>query len=80
MLKSFVRHTRQVKIFDPTDSEHREYFYKFIRTNSWQTCPYQWAIDDDSLDIVHCINQKLLKFYMVLSSVSRQKLKKKQVS
>jgi hypothetical protein len=63
MLKSLV-HQRPVVIFDPSNREHRDLFYTFIRTVSWKHCPYQWAIDDDSLDIVHCINKKLLTYYI----------------
>ena len=64
MLKSFVKHQRPTKIFDPTDKEHRELFQKFLKTKSWVHCPYQWAIDDDSLDVVHCIGKKIMAYYL----------------
>jgi len=64
MLNSFLKLQRPFVIFDPTLSEHRELFYKFERTQSWVGCPYQWAIDDDSLDVVHHIRKKMLDFYM----------------
>lgn len=64
MLKSFLRLVRPFVVFDPALGEHRELFYKFERTRSWTGCPYQWAIDDDSLDVVHHIRKKMLNFYM----------------
>jgi hypothetical protein len=72
MLKTFILHTRPVKIFDPQQAEHRELFYKFLKTISWVHCPYQWAIDDDSLDVVHCINKKMLKYYMDAEFVAKK--------
>jgi len=56
--------TRPFKTFDPSSAEHRELFYKFEKTWTWTHCPYQWDIDDDSLDVVHHIRKKLLDFYM----------------
>lgn len=64
MLKTFILHTRPIKIFDPSLAEHRELYHKFMKTTSWSHCPYQWAIDDDSLDIVYCINKKMINYYM----------------
>jgi hypothetical protein len=53
-----------VHIFDPANAEHRELFHKFLKTQSWAHCPYQWAIDDDSMDVVHCLSKKLMSFYL----------------
>lgn len=63
MLNSLAQQ-RPIVIFDPKNKDHRELFYTFLRTTSWKNCPYQWAIDDASLDVVHCINKKLLAHYI----------------
>lgn len=63
MLKSFVRQ-RPATIFDPTNREHRELFYTFLKTWSWTHCPYVWIITDDSTDVVHYIQKKLTAYYM----------------
>ncbi len=63
MLKSFVLTQRPVKIFDAGNAEHRNLYYKFTNTKSWKLCPYQWAIDDDSIDVVHNMSKKMLKYY-----------------
>ena len=63
MLKSFVLGQRPVRIFDATNAEHRSLYYKFSNTKSWKLCPYQWVIDDDSVDVVHNMSKKMLKYY-----------------
>lgn len=64
MLKSFVANHRPTKIFDPENEEHRSIFYKYLKAQSWSHSPYQWAIDDDSVDVVHCISKKLVSYYL----------------
>jgi hypothetical protein len=64
MLKSFVLSTRPFLIFDPKNPEHRDIFNKFQRTQSWQHSPYQWTIDDDSTNLVHYLNKKLVAYYL----------------
>ena len=63
MLKSFLLNTRPFTIFDPSSRNHRESYFKFQQTKSWKHSPVQWTIDDDSSDIVHCINKKLVDYY-----------------
>jgi hypothetical protein len=72
MLKTFILHQRPIKLFDSSLVEHRELYHKFLKTMSWAHCPYQWAIDDDSLDIVHCINKKMLNYYMNVEFVAKK--------
>jgi hypothetical protein len=72
MLKSFIRYQRPAKIFDPSNPEHRQLFYKFQKSQSWAHCPYQWAIDDDSLDIVHCMSKKLVAYYLNAEFVAKK--------
>jgi len=63
MLKSFILGQRPVRIFDAADAEHRSLYYKFSVTKTWKLCPYQWVIDDDSMDVVHNMSKKMLKYY-----------------
>jgi hypothetical protein len=64
MLKTFALQNRPFAIFDAANKEHRTLFNKFRTTRSWAHCPYQWALDDDSADIVHSISKKLVEHYM----------------
>jgi hypothetical protein len=63
MIKSFVLGQRPIRIFDAANAEHRDLYYKFTKTKSWKSCPYQWVIDDDSVDVVYNMSKKLLKYY-----------------
>ena len=72
MLKSFILHQRPVQIFDPSNLEHRQLFYKFQTTQSWAHCPYQWAIDDDSLDVVHNMSKKLVAYCLAAEFVVKK--------
>ena len=63
MLKTLI-HQRPVEIFDASSTEHRELFYKFLETQSWAHCPYQWIITDDSADVVHYIRKKITNYYL----------------
>jgi len=71
MLKSFLLNTRPFTIFDPSNRNHRESYFKFQKTKSWKHSPVQWTIDDDSSDIVHCINKKLVDYYTSKEFIKR---------
>ncbi len=49
--------------FDPKNKEHRQLFFKFLRTSSWAHSPYQWLLDDDCVSVVHNILNKLTLHY-----------------
>ncbi len=76
MSKTLLKSTRPFVCFDPADSDHRRYFYNFQKTNSWRGCPYQWIIEDESLDVVHYISKKLVDYY---TSTEFKKAKPKPV-
>ncbi|CAB4241693.1 hypothetical protein UFOVP71_231 [uncultured Caudovirales phage] len=78
MLKSFIVNHRPVKIFDPKNEEHRSLFQKYLKTQSWAHSPYQWAIDDDSMDIVHCISKKIVSYYLNDEFVAKKPRKSPQ--
>jgi hypothetical protein len=62
MLRMSLRQ-RPWTLFDPADKNHRAYFTEFLQTRSWQHCPVQWIIGDDSQDVVHYISKVLLEHY-----------------
>jgi len=77
MLKTLVKHQRPFVIFDPKNTEHRTLYYRFLKTQSWKHSPYQWAIDDDSLDVIHSIQKKLIDYYTALEFKSVAKKQQK---
>ena len=50
--------------FDAENIEHRRYVSDFLRTLSWKDCPYQWKIDDSSLNLHFYFTKKLVEYYM----------------
>lgn len=66
MLKSFILQTRPFAIFDPANAEHRAIYYKFQQTQSWIHSPYQWAIEDDSNNLVYFLSRKMIEYYTSL--------------
>jgi hypothetical protein len=76
MSKTLLKSGRPFVCFDPANKDHRQYFYNFQKNNSWINCPYQWIIEDDSLDVVHYISNKLVGYYM---SAEFKKTKSKPV-
>jgi hypothetical protein len=50
--------------FDAKNIEHRRYITTFLKTMSWRNCPYQWKIDDSSLNLHYYFQKKLLEFYI----------------
>lgn len=63
-MRSFILNSRPFVVFDANNQEHRSLYNKFLKTRSWKHNPYQWIIDDSSLDVVHNINSKILRYYM----------------
>jgi hypothetical protein len=71
IIKSFNT-IRPSCIFDANNAEHRKLFYTFEKTMKWAHCPYQWLIDDDSMDVVHHIRKKMLNYYMRAEFVAKK--------
>lgn len=55
---------RQSVVFDANNAKHRKFYHEFVKTKAWGSCPIQWLIDDESIDVVHNINNKLIEFYL----------------
>jgi len=75
MLKTSIKSQRPFVVFDPSNGEHRKNFYIFKKINSWANCPYQWIIDDDSIDVVYCITRKLVDYYIQREFIDSQSRK-----
>lgn len=55
---------RPFAVFDPANKDHRAYYYEFVRTSSWGSCPVRFAVADDHGDLVTMIQRSLIKFYV----------------
>jgi hypothetical protein len=63
MLKTFTLN-RPHMIFDAANQKHRSAYYRYLQSASWVDCPYQFVVEEPYIDLPHCINQKMIKYYM----------------
>jgi hypothetical protein len=50
-------------VFDAGDLQHREWYYKFLVTNSWRHCPVRFAPGDEAVELIGWIQRELLLHY-----------------
>lgn len=50
-------------VFDPANRKHRQYYYDFVRTTSWGTCPVRFVVPEDHGDLVTMIQRSLIIYY-----------------
>lgn len=49
--------------FDPSNKDHRSYFYQFVKTRTWSRCPVKFALPADHTDLVTAIQKDLSDYY-----------------
>jgi hypothetical protein len=50
--------------FDPTNKEHRQWFYEFIENRSWKNCPVRFICPNDvGYDLTIMCRNLLLDYY-----------------
>lgn len=62
MLKSFLLR-RPHALFDPDNEQHRRAYYDYLKTNSWNGCPYHFVLEEPFLDLPSSINYKMVLYY-----------------
>lgn len=77
MLKTWILHNRPYAIFDATNKEHRNAYNVFLRTNSWNKCPYQFVLEEPYTDLVANITHKLVVYYTQQEFLTKTKVLKK---
>jgi hypothetical protein len=66
---------RPYVVFDPSNRNHRRWYFEFVATSSWGHCPVRFVVPDDHGDLITMILRSLVNFY-----VDREfKIKKKTV-
>lgn len=61
ILDSFVR---RVEMFDVNNKKHREYYAKYMKTNSWGECPVQLKVPSQVVSLSTYAREQLIKFYI----------------
>lgn len=51
-------------VFDPTDKNHRRYYFDYVQSNSWGSCPVRFVVPEDHGDLVTMIQRSLVEFYV----------------
>lgn len=51
--------------FNPSDKQHRKWYYEFLERNSWGYCPVRFICPDDTgLDLTIMIRNQLIEYYV----------------
>ena len=56
---------RPLVAFDPTNKDHRRWYYEFVEYGGWGKCPVRFICPDDSgMDLTLMIRNHLVEFYI----------------
>jgi hypothetical protein len=50
--------------FDPTNRQHRQWYYQYVKNSSWGLCPVRFIVPDDHGDLITMIQRSLIKHYV----------------
>ena len=58
-------YARPLVAFDPTNKEHRRWYYEFIEYGGWGKCPVRFICPDESgSDLVKMITRVIVEYYI----------------
>lgn len=58
-------YSRPLVAFDPSNKQHRRWYYQFVETRSWGHCPVRFIVPDaNGMDLVRMITNELLRYYV----------------
>lgn len=55
---------RPFVVFDPANTDHREFYYGFVKKGTWGECPYRFVVPEDHGNLVTMIQRSLVKYYV----------------
>ena len=50
--------------FDPSDTDHRRHYMKFLQDKTWRSCPVQFHLERGYGDLASQIENKLSAYYL----------------
>ena len=68
--------SRPWTVFDPSNEDHRRYYYDFVATGTWGRCPVRFVIPDAQGDLISKIQRNLIKGYVTNECAPRNKRKR----
>jgi hypothetical protein len=75
-MSSLYLNARVWTVFDPSNADHRRYYYEFIKTNTWGHCPVRFVLPDRQGDLVSMIRRSLIDWYVMSEFAPRNKRKR----
>jgi len=51
---------RPFVVFDPANTDHREFYYEFFKKSTWGKCPYRFVVPEDHGNLVTMIQRSLV--------------------
>ena len=69
---------RPFTVFDPTNEQHREFYYEFVKEGTWGRCPYRFVVPEDHGNLVTMIQRSLVTFYVNQEFGRKRRVAKKQ--
>ena len=56
---------RPYVVYDPSNTEHRKYFFDFVKSTTWGNCPVRFVLEDQGhADFVATMQKRTLEYYM----------------
>ena len=55
---------RPFVVFDPANTDHRRFYYGFVKKGTWGGCPYRFVVPEDHGNLVTMIQRSLVKYYV----------------
>lgn len=58
-------YSRPLVAFDPTNKDHRRWYYQFLETRGWGRCPVRFICPEESgMDLTIMIRNQLVEYYV----------------
>jgi hypothetical protein len=63
-MNKLLLNCRPGAVFDPSNKEHRQAYYSFIKNATWGHSPYQFIVEPGFEDIPTMIRHRLCEYYV----------------
>jgi hypothetical protein len=52
-------------VFDPSNKDHRSWYYQFVQHGTWGRCPYRFILPEDhGMNLITLCQLSLIKYYV----------------
>ena len=57
-------YSRPLVAFDPSNKQHRRYFFNYIKTRAWGHCPVRFIVPEEHGNLIDLIQHSLIRHYV----------------